>query len=327
MYGTHVNAYYSPLGMGSLMTFVNKVAERFPDKIISTLAYQYTRVPPKDLVPAKNVNIMLCSIESPRHITLQQGDTAFCRDLIGWTKLTKNIVIWDYVVQFRNLISPFPNLHTLQPNLQFLHDNGIPFIFEQGSPETGGEFHELKAYMIAKLEWNPDLDFNKTMNDFLGGYYGAAGPIIREYIDLLQNEMIKSGAKLLIFGGPVVKEALSQRETYLSESLMSEYNKIFDRAEKAVAKSPELLQHVRVARLPLLYSTLEIARDEKTGKRGALTDAGNNKLKPNPSIVKMLHDFTYLCIRTNVSHVRERRVTPEEYLATYTKFLVDNTTK
>ncbi len=64
MYKTHENLYPA-LGMGSLLTFINKVADRFPDRVISTLAYQYTRVPPKGIVPRKNVNIMLCNIESP----------------------------------------------------------------------------------------------------------------------------------------------------------------------------------------------------------------------------------------------------------------------
>ena len=82
MYGTH-DDLYSPIGMGSFLTFVNKVAERFPDKIISTLAYQYTRVPPKDLLPGKNVNIMLCNIESPRNVSIENGDRSFCDDLEG----------------------------------------------------------------------------------------------------------------------------------------------------------------------------------------------------------------------------------------------------
>ncbi len=38
---THGGEKYPALGMGSLLTFVNKVAGRFLDKIISTLAYQY----------------------------------------------------------------------------------------------------------------------------------------------------------------------------------------------------------------------------------------------------------------------------------------------
>ena len=318
MYGTHDNVKnYSPLGMGSLLTFVNKVAERFPDKIISTLAYQYTRVPPKDIIPRKNVNIMLCSIESPRNVTLQEGDTAFHRDLLGWTKLTKNIIIWDYVVQFWNLVSPFPNLRTLQPNLQFLHNNGIPLIFEQGSPETGGEFAELRAYMIAKSLWNPDLDINEVTDDFLSGYYGNASKEIRQYIDLLHNQMEKFGDKLLIFGSPV-----DAKETYLSDSLITVYNQLFDKAENAVRQSPQVLKRVQIARIPIYYSILEIAKAEKTGNRGAFIKVGNT-LKPNPEIVNILHDFVYRCIKTNVSHVRERKITPQQYLETYTKFLTE----
>jgi hypothetical protein len=319
MYGTHDNVKnYSPLGMGSLLTFINKVAERFPDKIISTLAYQYTRVPPKGIIPRKNVNIMLCSIESPRNVTLQEGDTAFRRDLLGWTKLTKNIIVWDYVVQFWNLVSPFPNLRTLQPNLQFLHDNGISLIFEQGSPETGGELAELRAYMIAKLLWNPHLKINAVTDDFLSGYYGNASKEIKQYIGLLHDQMGKFGDKLLIFGSPI-----DAKDTYLSDSLITVYNKLLDKAENAVRQSPDILQRVQIARLPISYAMLEIAKAEKTGDRGAFIKVGNI-FKPNPKIVNILYDFVYQCIKTNVSHIRERKITPQQYLETYTKFLADS---
>jgi hypothetical protein len=318
MYGTHGDDLYSPIGMGSFLTFVNKVAERFPDKIISTLAYQYTRVPPKDLLPAKNVNIMLCNIESPRNVPIETGDRSFCEDLEGWARLTSNIIIWDYVVQYRNLISPFPNFQTLQPNLKYLHDKGVTMIFEEGNPDTGGEFHELKAYILAKLLWNVNVDVNQVMNDFLSGYYGNASKMIREYIDLLQEKMAQSGEKLIIYGTPV-----EEKETFLTDSLVTVYNKIFDRAEKAVADSPEILERVRKARLPVYYAMLEIARDEKTGKRGAFIVDDNNKLIPNPEIVNILYNFVYLCIQSNVSHVREGSITPQQYLETYTRFLSD----
>lgn len=51
----------SPSGL--LIRFINKVAERHSDKIISTLAYQFTRKAPKLAKPAGNVNIMFCNIE------------------------------------------------------------------------------------------------------------------------------------------------------------------------------------------------------------------------------------------------------------------------
>jgi hypothetical protein len=301
-----------------VLNFVNKVAERFPDKVISTLAYLYTRVPPKDLIPRKNVNIMLCNIESPRNVPINEGDKAFCEDFEGWAHLTNNIIIWDYVVQYRNLISPFPNLQTLQPNLKYLHDKGVTMIFEEGNPETGGEFHELKAYILAKLLWNVDADVNKVMDDFLTGYYGSAGKIIREYIDLLQKSLVKSGEKLEIYDTPV-----QEKNSFLTDSLITEYNKIFDRAEKAVAGTPEILEHVKVARLPVYYAMLQIAKDEKTGKRGAFMPGEYNKLKPKPEIVTMLYEFAYMCIKTKVSHVQEGGITPQQYLNAYTKFLAE----
>jgi len=52
---------------GALIHFINAVAEEvekeFPDILIETLAYQYTRVPPKHVRPRRNVVIRLCSIE------------------------------------------------------------------------------------------------------------------------------------------------------------------------------------------------------------------------------------------------------------------------
>lgn len=60
----------SPSGL--LIRFINKVAGRYPDKIISTLAYQFTRKAPKLAKPAANVNIMFCNIECNRSKPIPQ---------------------------------------------------------------------------------------------------------------------------------------------------------------------------------------------------------------------------------------------------------------
>ena len=43
---TQLNAKYGGVPSGSILYFVNDVAKRFPDKVISTLAYWYSRTPP-----------------------------------------------------------------------------------------------------------------------------------------------------------------------------------------------------------------------------------------------------------------------------------------
>lgn len=317
MYSTHGGEKYPALGSGTIISFVNKVAERFPDKIISTLAYQYSRVPPKGIVPRKNVNIMLCSIESSRNDPMETGDPSFAEDLKGWGQLTNNILIWDYVIRFSHLLAPFPNLRVLQPNIRFLRKNNVSALFEQGNIQKGGDFAPLRAYLITKMLWNPDIDVEQTKKEFIDAYYGAAAPYIKEYIELLHdNNQAGKNVKMSIFGSSV-----QDKETFLSASLIARYNEIFDKAEKAVSKDEELLVRVKSSRLPVYYGTLEIAKAEKTGDRGAFIKNDQGKWVPNPEIVRILHEFSYHCIRTNVSRTAEWHTPPKEYLEKYWAFL------
>jgi hypothetical protein len=313
MYATH-GSEYPALGMGSLLTFINKVAERFPDKIISTLAYQYTRVPPKGIVPHKNVNIMLCSIESTRNEPIETGDMAFSSDLEGWGQITDNILVWDYTIQFSNLLSPFPNLYTLQPNVQFLRKNRVSAVFEQGNIQSGGEFAELRAYLLSKLLWNPDINLEMEMNGFLEVYYGKAAGYIKEYITLLHNNNQGfTGRKLSIFGGPI-----KEKDSFLTPELIEAYNSIFDKAENAVRrKDPEYLIRVKSARLPLQYAMLEIQKEEESKNWEYLGQSENQRLKIPHEISQRLYDFVYHCMKTNVSRLSEWHTPPLEYLEKY----------
>ena len=294
---------------GSILNFVNQVADQFPEKMISTLAYEYGRHAPKTLKPRENVNIMLCSIEAYRHKAIKDdtASTEFVKDVQDWGKIAKDIIVWDYVVQFNHLVSPFPNLHVLQPNIQLFAENGVNAMFEQGNREIGGEFAALRSYLISKLLWDPYLNVDSVMNDFLSGYYGAAGKPIRQYIDLMREELIKGGKPLRIFGSP--NEAAS---TYLTPELILRYNLLFDDAEKLVSDSAEILQRVRFARLPLMYATMEQAKKNFTGDSG-LFQRVNGKWEAKTTIRNMVDDFTDLCKREGVTQVKEWSTTPEEY--------------
>jgi hypothetical protein len=307
---------YAANGMGSLMYFLNKLAANFPDKVISTLAYQYTRKPPANITPAGNINIMLCDIESPRGVPINEGDQPFAKDLAGWGKLSNDILVWDYVIQFRHLLAPFPNLRTLQPNIRFLRANGVTALFEQGNRQSGGEFAELRAYLLTRLMWNENVNVDSVMNQFLDGYYGKAGRQIREYIDLMHDKLEQSDSSLTIFGTPV-----RATTTFLTDSLINVYNGIFDRAEKTVQDSPDELMRVQTARLPLYYAMLEIARVKTTGPNAAFIDDGNGNKRPNPVVVDCLNKFASQCMRTGVTRIAEWHTTPQDYLEAYYSFL------
>ena len=138
---------------GSMIYFVNQIAKSFPNKTISTLAYQYTRKPPITR-PESNVLITLCSIECDRSVPIDEGCKDFQKDLQGWSKLTQNIRIWDYTTQFTNFLAPFPNWATIKPNINLFVNNNAKWIFEQHS-NNPSELFELRSYLMAKLLWNP----------------------------------------------------------------------------------------------------------------------------------------------------------------------------
>src|SRR5690606_25401309 len=145
--------------------FVNKIAKEFPDKIISTLAYWYSRKAPKNIKLEPNVNIMLCNIESRRQAPVFETDPAFSNDLKDWGALTNDILIWDYNIQFTNFFAPFPNLHTIKPNIKFYTDNHVNALFMQANNEPAAEMALLRSYLISKLMWKPDADENEIIND------------------------------------------------------------------------------------------------------------------------------------------------------------------
>lgn len=294
---------------GSIINFVNQVAEQFPDKMISTLAYEYGRRAPKTLRPRENVNIMLCSIEAYRHLPITEDSTSadFVKDVQDWGKIAKDIIVWDYVIQFPNLVSPFPNLHVLKPNIQFFANNGVSAMFEQGNREVGGEFAALRAYMISKLLWNPNENADTLMNDFLKGYYGPAAKPIRQYIDEMREALLKAGKPLRIFGSP--NEA---SVSYLTPELIQRYEKLFDEAEACVKDMAEILERVKIARLPLDFAIMEQAKKNFTGERGVFEKV-DGKWEVRTAIRSKVDPFTDLCVREGVTRVKEWSTSPDEY--------------
>ena len=302
---------------GALIRFVNQVAAHFPNKTISTLAYQFSRSAPKITKPATNVQIMLCTIELNRSKSIESdaGSQSFVKDIADWAKLTNNIYLWDYTVDFANSVTPFPNLHVLQPNIQFLTRNGAYQHFQQTNTMKGNEMAELKAYLLARLLWNPDVDIDSVKSVFLKGYYAEAAPFMKLYIDKLESELIKSSEWLDIYGSPVHHE-----KSFLSADNMAFYNQLFDKAEVAVKHKPELLQRVKISRLPIEFAAMEIGKNDMFGPRGWYTEK-NGKFVLKPEMKAVLEDFYATANRNSVKYMNESALTVESYYQATLRFI------
>lgn len=200
---------------GTNIWFVNQVAEalepEFPEVAFDTFAYAYTRKAPTGIAPRESVIVRLCSIECcythplaecghERNESLaeQAGvkESTYAQDMADWSAICKRIYVWNYETNFLYYLSPYPNFHVLSANMQYFAENNVRGVFEQGtcSSDKGGEFEELRAYLLAKLLWNPSADVEYHMDEFLSAYYGEkSAPFIKQYIELLTNKYMKTG--------------------------------------------------------------------------------------------------------------------------------------
>ncbi len=300
---------------GTMLAFVNYVAEKiepeFPNVAVDTLAYQYTRKPPKTLKPRPNVIVRLCSIECNFRESLDHpSNAAFADDIRGWSKLCQRLYIWDYTTDFAHYVQPHPNWFTLDANLRFFHGNGVRGVFEQGAYQShGSEMSELRAWVLAQLLWNPQRDGRALVHEFLEGYYGPdAAPHLRHYLDLMHNA--SKGHNLTCYSGTDAP--------FLHFKPITEAEKLWQQAEAAAASSPEFLERVRIGHLAVRYVWL--SRWEKLRKECA--DAGETW--PLPDSRKQIADDWLAVARgikgkpwTKVTLLSEGGLTPEKWAARF----------
>jgi len=288
---------------GPLLRFVNAVAEdvnkEFPDVKIITCAYSYTRKPPALTKAGKNVIIFLstsgCQQNTPltdRNSELNQG---FVKDLNGWkAALPDTMVVWDYHAKFHDFLLPNPNIQIFDKNIKFFVENGVSGIFEQGDNYCSeGDFTRLKEWVTAHLLWNPSLDSNRLINEFLEGYYGEAAPHLRSYLDLMHEASLKA---------KIPPKYSSKDISFLTPDVLSKAQLEFKLAEDAVANDPDRSKRVKSARIPLDYATILVSLCMKKYDFKWLSESS-----PYKSLKDGIDDLLKTCDEFGVKKTREQQ--------------------
>ena len=303
---------------GSLIHFVNAVAANFPSKKFTTLAYGYSGRATIQTEPASNVIIMLSSIDAYRSRPLITEPTAaaFRNNLAQWRKKTSNIFVWDYCTQFTNYLTPFPVTPSFKPNIDFFIQQGISGVFEQGSADTYSDMPELKAYVFARLLWNPTDNADSLVNTFLKGYYGKAAPVIAEYLSLLQTNIQSHATNLDIYGNPV-----NNHTDYLSPANMDTYSQLMDKAEQLTENDTSAFQHIQSLRLTQEYVYLQQAKFFGKDRDGLFVkDAGNNFVI-RPGLAKRVDQFIAMGNRAGIKELSEGGISTVKYAAQWQEIL------
>ena len=248
---------------GSIITFVNKIAKEIkkehPDVLIHTFAYQYSRKPPKVVKPLDNVIVRLTNIECSWSKSIKEDALAnpssrgglFYKDLIGWSKITNRLYIWDYAVNYRNYLLPFPCFRSMAKNIELYKEVGVKGLLMQGnfSYGGGGYMDEAKAYVAAHLMRDDHKTLDELIEEFSYGYYGDCAPKIIEYINLWEDSI--KGYDLWLYD--------DSDSPYFSDSIISKAEKILNEAKllcdkdhlKRLEKVILGLDYLKLVRLPM----------------------------------------------------------------------------
>ncbi len=274
--------------MAQVLHLVNAVAEavqkEFPDKIVETLAYQWSRQPPATMRPRRNVVIRLANIECcfahPLASGCSEANSRFVADLRAWAKVCDRLWVWDYMTDFSHYLLPFPNKRALDDNIRLFAANHVTGVFEEGSYDTpDGDMAALNAYMTAKFLWNPRYARDTAMDEFLMAYYVAAAPPVRRYLDLIHDQVADKKLLVKIFDKPV--------NPHLPPEMLAKADALWEEAETRTAGDPAALGRVRRSRMSVDYAIIEQARaamktpdGQRNAVQGALIALARKRFAP-----------------------------------------------
>lgn len=249
---------YGGVQSGLYLWFVNQIAEAIekdhPDKLIDTLAYQFTEDAPTGIVPRKNVRVRLCPIAvceaHPYEKCAHPKTVQFVKNLRAWAAITDTLYIWHYNINFAHYLMPFPDFEQFPDSTRLYKRSGVKGIFFEGAYGAGGGSSdaELRSYVMAKLLWDPSLDANALVNEWMAGVYGPAAGPMRKWFDLLHEKARDPGKHFFIYDPPTVH--------YMSADVIKAGDELYDEAEKLAAGNAAALEYVRKSRLGLRYVKL-----------------------------------------------------------------------
>jgi Domain of unknown function (DUF4838) len=186
------------------LKFTNEVARRVrqthPKVMINHLAYNELVDAPTNVVPEENVLVCLAPIHRapfklgsvggyfrPINDPANEINSAHLGEMRKWLALTRNFYVWDYFSLWWTLGKDrprwhFPILQTMASDLRFYRD-------ELGLTRVSSEiadWHEENMYVYARLSWNPDLPWQKVLEDYCRRSFGASADVMLKHWLLLE---------------------------------------------------------------------------------------------------------------------------------------------
>lgn len=288
---------------GVLIRFLNVVSDEIeaylkqvqPDREVYIVGFSYSQTfnapvkkvdgksIPSDptVVPRKNVIMWLCQsggldwgINKQYSFNDAARNPVSAENYRAWLSICNKVMLWEYCTNYSEYFWYFPSLKMTQDSIRTLAQANCEYYFALFGYSDINEWQSLlKGYVAAKQIWNPSLNYQELVTEFLNGYYGAGAPYVQRLIDLFERhfQILSEQDRLFAIRGTKSDDILMNGNYYPEELLDQAENLIdegIDAVEQNGADTEILSVRLNCVRLtPMrmrLYNYFMYGRDRQT---------------------------------------------------------------
>ena len=267
---------------GVLVRFCNVVAKTLQEwaneelngrKIkLVTFAYQQTQNAPvvtkngkyepidETVVPADNLYIRMAYTSSQYFpYNDERQPTEVKVTLSKWAAICKHFWFWGYDSNYNDFMTYNPSLGMAKGTVEYMKNAGIDYMLMQSSHNNTNDWQaNLKGYVWSKLMWDPNLDVNMLVNEYLEAYYGPAASYVKEFMYMYDTF---TATYMLNEDGPEVWHwayssvfRKGETGTYLTPQIVEQGISYIEQAKMAVEEDSRLMDSVKSKILKRLAS-------------------------------------------------------------------------
>ncbi|MCD4660139.1 MULTISPECIES: DUF4838 domain-containing protein [unclassified Agrobacterium] len=242
--------YASAPRLDMMIDIARRVRAELPGARLAFNAYHWSFTPPEGMTVPDHILVYPMTIHVNYRDALNgTANAALGKDIAGWNKIARNVLIWDHITNFAGFIQPTPNIFPIGRSIQWLASlDHVGGYMGEGSFNTpGAEFASLRAWVIARLLWDPEQDINELVREFCEAYYGPAASDIIEYIRFYHDKISRTD--------DVLAEKTSVDMAMFDAEFVKRADSLFDKAEASV-RGTRYEARVQTARMPVDYVIL-----------------------------------------------------------------------
>ncbi len=171
------------------------LAAETPGRMVKTLAYAWSIEPPKNMRARDNVVVLFCAMTGYFKPIATSTEARTLRiQAEGWKRICRNVAVYLYAYPPEQYWYPAPCLTVFGKNIQWAHRLGCNDLFMQVSGfggSFGSEAIDLRAWVYTRMMWNPRLDFDKLVEEFVRDNYGSAAVVVMKVLE--RDRRVASG--------------------------------------------------------------------------------------------------------------------------------------